>query len=213
LTVGTAAPSGNLYYLHNSTGGNAFSGTSSTAASTSPMMFSTYLTPPTASSLVPYSTDDGQGNSGNGNGNGQPGRYLNPVGASPSFTDTTPLDVSNWWYKASNSDGTGTYNGTTYLTVWAEPSASGGTVSLRAMVGYKSNGNSSSWVNETTSAATVTGSGCDSWRQFIIAIPTNTFSVGNNDKIEVELFNNSATGERIAYDTTTYNANVVWTRH
>jgi type II secretory pathway pseudopilin PulG len=205
-TVGTAAPSGNLYYLHNSTGGNAFTGASST--SLYPMRFSDQSTAPTASSLVDFSTDDGKGN-------GVTGRDLRPVGASPSFTDSNVHDVAAWQYQVGSSLNHKTFSGTTYLDVWAQPGSSGGSISLSAMVGYgNTQGQTTTWTNKTTSAATATGSGCDQWREYIIAIPTNSFTVNNNDYLEVLLFNNSASAdERIAYDTTTYMANVVWTHN
>jgi hypothetical protein len=211
--VGTRATSGTQYYLHNTTDGTSYTGTGSTSIQT--MQFSQNT--PSATSLYDYSTNDGQGNFG--------GRYIQTT--TPSFTNTNALQVANWKFQVI-TNGQTKFSGTTYLDIWAEPSSglSTDSVNLTAMVGYgasttttgNGNGNNGSgggnttvtWTNE--GSATATGSNCGSWREFIIPVTTTAFSASKNDWIEVLLFNSGTTGVRIAYDTTVYSANVIWTQ-
>lgn len=193
--VGTAASSGTLYYLHNTNTSAPFIGTSST--SLYPMSFSS--TVPTASSLVDFSTDDGYSTSA--------GRNL--THATGSFSNTNAKQVASFSQQQSKN-GT-TYSGTTYLTVYAKPTSglSTDSVTLSAFVGWKSKA-SDAWTSKTTTAGTVTGTGCADWRQFTIPVQTASFSTKNNSYIEVLLENTGSTDVRLAYDTTTYKSSVVW---
>jgi hypothetical protein len=161
---------------------------------------------PTATSLYDYSTDDSQGNFG--------GRYIQTT--TPSFTNTNALQVANWKFQVV-TNGQTKFSGTTYLDIWAEPSSglTADTVSLTAMVGYGATSSSKSggtvtWTKE--GSASTTGTGCGSWREFIIPVSTTAFTASKNDWVDVLLFNSGTTGVRIAYDTTVYSANVIWTQ-
>lgn len=199
--VGTTATTGTEYYLHNTSDGTNYSGNQVNAFD--PMAFSSNV--PSASSLADFSQTDGYGNIG--------GRNL--TASSANFSETDSTKVATWQIQI-NKGGT-TYSGTTYLDVWAAPSSGSAsdTVSLKAMVGWGSGKKSLSWTNETgtattTATGTASGTGCGQWREFIIAIPTNTFKPSNNDWIDVQLFNTGSKDVRLAYDTTTYMSNVVW---
>jgi type II secretory pathway pseudopilin PulG len=199
--VGTAAPTGTLYYLHNTTDGTAYAGSGSTALT--PMTFSTNTSG--LSTLYDYSTNDGKGSLA--------GRNLGT--ATPSFTNTNALQVAQ--FQRQVTSGKITLSGTTYVTVWAEPTSglSTDTVTLRAMVGYgTTTGNGKNavfgYTDKTASTATATGTGCSGWRKYTIAVPTTSFTASNNDYFEVLLFNAGTADVRIAYDTTTYTSNVVW---
>lgn len=191
--VGSAVPSGVGYYLHNTTDGSAFPGTT-WSTTVYPMQFSKVV--PTATTLQNYSHE--LANSGSPIGR-------NIAAATPSFTNTNSAQVAAWQYQVTNvaKKSSATFSGTTYLDIWAEPSSgsSSDTVSLQAMVGY-SNNNTNNFVNETSSTATATGTGCGTWREFVIAIPTTTITAGNNDYLELLLFNAGSSDVRVAYDVT-----------
>lgn len=196
--VGSTATSGTAYYLHNTSSQSAYTGTGSTAKY--PMSFSTVSTPPVNATLYDYSTDDGLGS--------HSGRTLTPV-SSFNATNSTALQTADFRYQVTN----GSYKltaGTAYVTIWAQPASgsSTDTVSLKAAAVLLTK--TGVYTATEGTSATLSGTGCGSWRQFTLAINTNSFTPGNNAYIEIALQNVGTTNVQLAFDTTSYPAQTVW---
>jgi hypothetical protein len=213
--VGTQGTVGTQYWLHNTNSSLPYAGTSG-AASFDPMQFSAVA--PTATTLQNYSTEASTGTAG---------RNLT-TSSNPSFPSgtATPATTAQWQYQVTNINGMKfAASGYVYLDFWAMPADGVSTESLsfEGMVGYgafNSKKGTYSWQSEGSGVSVTPAVGCGSWREFVIAMQLpaaqnknstfSTFSASNNDIIEALLFNTGSNPVRIAYDTTTYQSNVLW---
>jgi hypothetical protein len=195
--VGTAASSGTLYYLHNTSDGTASTGADSAAQY--PMTFSTNT--PGAGSLGDYSTGDGY--------SGVTGRVLKPV--TPSNSVSTAAQVADFRYQVSEPGGT-TYAGTASVTLWVEPASGLSTdpVNYQVYIVRRAvNGNNTT----LTTMATVTSSnptwGCNGFNQITVQLPISSLKVSKNDYVDVLVENTGTNDLRIGYDTASMNGSVI----
>jgi type II secretory pathway pseudopilin PulG len=93
--------------------------------------------------------------------------------------------------------------GTAYVSVWAKPVGNpSSTVSLRAMIGYNSTGNTNNWKNLTSGDGhgDVSHAGCGDWQEYVVPVPITDQSLANNSWLQVLLFNTGSSDLLIAYD-------------
>jgi hypothetical protein len=192
----------NRYYLHNQIGHSA--NTSSVALLGMP--FTT--TAPNTNVLNDFSTDDGKGSN-------VPGRNLVYNSSLPSITAASASTVAQWKVKVTSGNAP-VLNGNVIVEVWAQndPTVSpkNGTLALRAMVGYQAKNNVAIVeLDSTAGGKVVSDTGCSGWRKYVISVPINSQTLAKNSTVVLDIFNaNPSNALRLAYDTTTYPADVYW---
>jgi len=195
--VGTAASSGTLYYLHNTSDGTASTGADTAAQY--PMTFSSDS--PGAGSLGDYSTGDGYSS--------VTGRVLKPVTASNSVS--TADQVADFRYQVTAPGGT-TYGGTASVTLWVEPASglSSDPVNFQVYIVRRAvNGNNTTLTTMATVASSNTTWGCNGFNQISVQLPVADVKVNKNDYVDVLVEDTGTNDLRVGYDTTSMNASVI----